>query len=78
MTITETNKRWLERAATQFDATPEAVLNGILDLLRQRNQNQGQGQKLSDWIEAAGQAHVMTSEQLERLEKAGLRWWRGR
>lgn len=70
MTITETNKLWLQRTADHFQATPEAVLDGILNLLRQRDQNQGQGQKFTDWIEAAGQAHVMTSEQLVCLKRA--------
>jgi hypothetical protein len=47
--LTETNRVWLEQNAKPFEVPPEALLNVILDRLRQKNLSAGEC--LHEWID---------------------------
>jgi hypothetical protein len=59
-TLTETNLQWVEATAKTLNVPPEAILNAILDHLRQKDKTGGQ--RLTEWIDAAGRDHVLTAE----------------
>jgi hypothetical protein len=54
MTNSVTNQIWLEQVGKQWGIPPEALLNGIVRMLRERDESGIQ--KIEDWLSAGEQA----------------------
>jgi len=62
----KTNLIWLEQAGQRFGAPPEAILNVILDRIRQKDEGQ---KNLPAWVDAAGKDATVNAELLMELRK---------
>lgn len=65
--LSEINLFWITTTAKRMGAPPEALLNVILDHLRQKDQENGQS--LPEWIEAAGKDQTLTASLVDELRK---------
>lgn len=65
--LTETNRVWLEQNAESFAVPPEALLNVILDRLRQKNLSAGEC--LHDWIDESAKVEANLAESAAAVRK---------
>lgn len=68
MNISETNKLWLEKAATRYEVPPEALLDAIL--ARLRHHDGVDEQNLADWLDSPDQTLAEIRNVLRDLQKA--------
>jgi hypothetical protein len=72
MKLSATNTTWLELKSRELKLTPEIIMNTVLDRIRQRDEEPGQGkQSLIEWVDAAGSQASMYAEVLEELRRVG-------
>lgn len=65
--LSEINLFWITSTAKRMGVPPEALLNVILDNIRQKDQENGQ--TLPEWIEAAGKDQTLTATLVDELRK---------
>lgn len=65
--LTEINLQWVEAMAKTLKVPTEALLNVILDHIRQKDKEGGQ--TLPDWINAAGRDQTLTYRLNEEVER---------